>query len=763
MNASEAASPMPFEANRLQIDESSNGSNHDSVPASLAGALEATNAAAWAWSTNGGYAASIDNMAPPGLGLLDTNWLSPQYRDPADMDAFLMNLANGTHDNVEHWACPAALTTPEQEATVTIQPPLHTNLTNLNTTPSTWNATSMFPSKASRNRYYVDGTGARAPFGGKTQDSNSSESTQLHETEANIPNTPDEIFEAISLCPPEAYRSLLDGIATERNSGLVEIEPSDLPTQIQICICVGHYFEKFHPVFPFLRRSSFAHDASNNWHLLLAVAVVGSKYMYHSPNSQLKASLHRLLSLILTRYKYGLESVGEVNDADADYIPGCTTSNIVCPKLSMIQAGILNIVCLLHSGKKLAMEQAFVNRHYLIEACHTMELLANTTRFGSLIDLTRSGPDHIDSAWLAKESRVRTGMMIWTLDTLFVYEFQAKPLMRLDDIDAVLPCHEDIWEQPSSMQQGRRTLTNMTLAKALEILYVEKKLPPHLGTFSTGLLISAICQNTKDILTRDRIRLNSWTPTALPQDHLGLPSVHQEWLPRTQLASKWRNSACDCLDILHWPANGTTARNGGFENHIILQLHLARLLILVPVDSVQIFAAAYAPDGYVASGENHGQELATARFKVMQWAVQDHCKARLALVHCGALFWHVRRYSSGSPLEPYAVYIATLILWAFCACMKVPGAVEAIDPESQDAPDPSFLHLDRPLDDELVQTYVQVGHKMSAYIANVGSLEATDAPTRIAKEGALLLAKHSSMWGIERSYTRLLSLLSGAP
>ncbi|KAK1914027.1 hypothetical protein P3342_007273 [Pyrenophora teres f. teres] len=95
--------------------------------------------------------------------------------------------------------------------------------------------------------------------------------------------------------------------------------------------------------------------------------------------------------------------------------------------------------------------------------------------------------------------------------------------------------------------------------------------------------------------------------------------------------------------------------------------------------------------------------------------------------------------------------------------MKVPGAVEAIDPESQDAPDPSFLHLDRPLDDELVQTYVQVGHKMSAYIANVGSLDATDAPTRIAKEGVLLLAKHSSMWGIERSYTRLLTLLSGAP
>ncbi|KAI1525638.1 Fungal-trans domain containing protein, partial [Pyrenophora tritici-repentis] len=740
MNPSETDSPMPLEANKVHTDETINASNHDSVAASLVGALEDTSAAAWAWSTNGGYAASIDNMVPPGLGLLDTNWLSPQHRDPADMDAFLMNLGNVAHDNVEQWACPA-LTAPAQEATAAIQPPPHTNLHNLNATSRTWVATSAFPSKISGNRYYVDGTGARAPFGGKIQDSNSSKSTQLHEAEANIPNTPDEILESISLCPPEAYQSLLDGIATEGQSCMIGIEPSELPTQMQISICVGHYFEKFHPVFPFLRRSSFAHDVSNDWHLLLAVAVIGSKYMHHSPHSQLKESLSRLLSAILTRYKYGLESSGEVNDADTPYTPGCTKANRVCPNLSTLQAGILNIVCLLHSRKKLAVERAFVDRHYLVEACHSMELLTNTTRFGSLAELTKY--DNMARAWLAQELKVRTGMMIWTLDTLFVYEFQAKPFMRLDDIDAVLPCHEDIWEQTISMQRSRRSLTNMTLAEALEILYVEKRLPPHLGTFSTGLIISAICQNTKDILTRDRIRLNSWIPTALPQQHLGSPSVHQEWLPKTQLASKWRNSACDCLDILHWPANGVTARNGGFENHIILQLHLARLLILVPVDYVQTFAAISVLDEHIVSGANQGQELATARFKVMQWAIQDHCKARLALVHCGALFWHVRRYSSGSPLEPYAVYIATLTLWAFCWCMKVPGAVEAINPESQEVPDPSFLHLDRPLDDELVQTYVQVGNKMSAYIANVGNLEAADAPARIAKEGVLLLAKHS--------------------
>lgn len=110
--------------------------------------------------------------------------------------------------------------------------------------------------------------------------------------------------------------------------------------------------------------------------------------------------------------------------------------------------------------------------------------------------------------------------------------------------------------------------------------------------------------------------------------------------------------------------------------------------------------------------------------------------------------------------------------------MHLPEAIEAIGSESDEEPEPSFLHLDRPLDDELVQTYVRMGHKMSAYIANVGSLEHEAAPVRIAKEGISILAKSSGIssspdanspssardaghtWGIERSYINLLRLLT---
>jgi hypothetical protein len=362
---------------------------------------------------------------------------------------------------------------------------------------------------------------------------------------------------------------------------------------------------------------------------------------------------------------------------------------------------------------------------------------------------------------------------------MFVYEFQAKPLIQVEDIDVPLPCHEDMWEQPGLVRQNQRRLSSVTFTEALEMMYVEKRLPVDLGEFSMGALVSAIYRHTRDVVARDRIRLNSWTPTSTPQRRGDLPPpTQQDWLPTTRSSIKWRNSACDILDVLHWPANSKVARHSGFEHHTILQLHLARLIILAPTSAIQRFATGSASIGPALLDAEDGQSFATARVQVLQWVIRDHCKARLCLVHCGALFWHIRRYSCSSLFEPYAAYIATLILWAFCVCMHLPEAVEAIASESDEEPEPSFLHLDRPLDDELVQTYVRMGHKMSAYIANVGSLEHEAAPVRIAKEGISILAKASGVastsdrnssssaqdasytWGIERSYINLLRLLA---
>lgn len=346
--------------------------------------------------------------------------------------------------------------------------------------------------------------------------------------------------------------------------------------------------------------------------------------------------------------------------------------------------------------------------------------------------------------------------------------------MQLDDIRATLPSHDDVWEQPDSIQKGKRFFSSIKLLDAMNIIYIEKKLPPDLGEFSTGLLINAIYRNTKDVLARELVRLNSWTPTALAQQTSERSSIQSSWLPSTKTISRWRNSACDCLDVLHWPANSKAAQLSGSEHHTILHLHLARLIILPPTTAIQTFAteSILAQDDSANSQSN--PTVVTARYEVLQWVIRDQYKARLCLIHCGALYWHVRRYSCDSLLEPYAIYIATLVLWAFCVCMQLPDVVQASALDLHDVPEPSFLHLDRPIDDELVQTFVRVGHKMSAYISNVGSIQDRDAPAKILQEGISLLNRGYRIarsgeqrsaplqenpghtWGVEKSYLKSL-------
>lgn len=59
----------------------------------------------------------------------------------------------------------------------------------------------------------------------------------------------------------------------------------------------------------------------------------------------------------------------------------------------------------------------------------------------------------------------------------------------------------------------------------------------------------------------------------------------------SQTLSKWRNSACDCLDLLHWSANSKAALLSGLESHTILHLHLSRLILLTPTAHIQTFAS----------------------------------------------------------------------------------------------------------------------------------------------------------------------------
>lgn len=352
--------------------------------------------------------------------------------------------------------------------------------------------------------------------------------------------------------------------------------------------------------------------------------------------------------------------------------------------------------------------------------------------------------------------------------------------MELCDIKSFLPSTDDVWENPELVPSANMNVTRMTLVDAMQLMYMEKKFPPHLDEFSTTLLVNAIYRHTHTVLRGERNPLTSWTPSAIPQRVIvNGSSDDRGWFLTNPTTLKWRNSACDCLDILHWQANSKVAQLLGSEHPIILHLHLARIIILTPAECIRTLATTLVMTYRNSRNLGNNKTSSFINHQILQWVIRDRCKARLSIIHCGALYWHIRRYSRNSILEPYAIYMATLVLWAFCISMQLPEVIDAIPQDTETDPEPQFLHLDRPLDDELVQTFVRVGHKMSAHMSRIGNILSSGAPTKILKEGISLLEGGSRLtpsgeanstfthgscadhtgnytWGIEESYAVLL-------
>lgn len=349
-----------------------------------------------------------------------------------------------------------------------------------------------------------------------------------------------------------------------------------------------------------------------------------------------------------------------------------------------------------------------------------------------------------------------------------MFEIGVRPLLGLEAVSSRLPSHEDAWQSSLHDRQAQDALPSLTLTEALETLYIQKRLPQNLCEFSVTILIHSICRHTTQTLKAGRLRW--WVPSAAPE-HRSNPqqsSQRSDWFPSNEIASKWRNSACDSLDILHWQAHSKVANSSGFEHHTIMHLHLARIIILAPTACIRTLTALLTGTTQTGIREGDRSFLMIARKELLQWVSSDRYKCRLAVIHCAALYWHVRRYSCGSTQEPYAIFIATLVLWAFCVSMQLPEVVEATANDGETTPDPSFCHLDRPMDDELVQLFVRAGHKMCPNVSKVGNILDAQAAPRILREGrSILLAGARTVtnmgvtsshltWGLEECYAESL-------
>ncbi|RFU34835.1 hypothetical protein B7463_g1431, partial [Scytalidium lignicola] len=469
-------------------------------------------------------------------------------------------------------------------------------------------------------------------------------------------------------------------------------------------------------------------------------------------------------------------------------------------RLTYLQARILNVLGMFHSGNSRL--KAFAEEDLAILAATCIEnkmLMSDHYNYLRGAHNSEEG-DRILQQWLEGELQCRAGYFIWMLDCMIAYESNFRTHMNLSDGKAPLPCPEQIWDESLPPKAQLLILKNgpPSLCFALDVLYTEKTLLPNLGELSRILLIHGMYRRVWEVTRYHSDRLSDWAPSTLSEPRHRIASETTDRLLPNPVVSRWINGSCDCLDVLHWSAYTIILQASGFEHLTILQLHLSRLVLLAPVSDLQEFAKAKLrretrihSDSYLYPSM---QDLNCPK-SLLEWPMRDPSKARLAIIHAGSVFWYLRRYSCGAVIEPFAGYLATMVVWIYSVSnsaaklLAKPQSQEVIDvstPRTSEASHPNqgspeqpsqttledngnfnhynpssphqqiprgleqmgrhgttLIQLDRPCDDELVQLFVRFGDEMIPYMAQIGDIKCEDSAEKILREGIKLLCSHN--------------------
>lgn len=281
-------------------------------------------------------------------------------------------------------------------------------------------------------------------------------------------------------------------------------------------------------------------------------------------------------------------------------------------------------------------------------------------------------------------------------------------------------------------------------------MYIEKRLVPDLGELGHILLIHALYQRMWEVGDYFRRPLSFWNPTAKKQSRQTAIPSGSVWLPGIPSYSKWRNSACDSLDILHWAANSTVATAADLRNPTIQHLHSARIVLLAPFREIRSLAHSLVTEKVRWSERQQSLEW----HYILRWVKHDQYKARLTIIHAGATLLHARGNTSHAFHEPVAVFLATLVLWAYGSC-----CAQLADRGRPATGKNTVIHLDQPCDDELVQIFVREGQAIQGVLTGVGDICAPQGPAGVLRAGSETFVDLMS-WGISRKLKSILSRLA---
>ncbi|TPX12711.1 uncharacterized protein E0L32_000888 [Thyridium curvatum] len=501
------------------------------------------------------------------------------------------------------------------------------------------------------------------------------------------------------------------------------------------------YFENFDPILPIY------HDRVTNlnehWVLALAIATIGSQYTETQQFSQCVIPLHEFLRRAVAT---------ELERQDGSPV-----------SVTLLQATILSQVGMLYQGSARLRRLAKSRRSLFVDALESLSSsgVDQLKDMCATRDVSEQSLEGLWSQWLFEETTRRLCYAIWLLDCMAAYHFELQPLLALESAQWELP-HDELWGAQDIVvfRQKSRSST-------------KRQMKPDLGEYSNLLLLHGVYQELFKVKSYFDRGLSGWVPSIPQLGHLN-PAVANGGSAsdreRQNTLASWRSAAMDCVDVLHWAANGVVAQLLGAEHATVFHLHFSRVVLFSPYSKIRALASGLASLAETPQGSPLTQREATLKLEseVLEWAQRDEHKARLAALHCGCFFWHVRRYSCNAFYEPTSVFLATLVLWAYSSYASrapLPSRTSNSESSAEDPPDPTFIHLDRPCDDEMVQLFVRSGRPsvIRAYVAGVGDIYDAKGPLGILQEGRKLLVSMSTAWGrTTDANARIRLLLAGS-
>lgn len=271
-------------------------------------------------------------------------------------------------------------------------------------------ATVGSPSDASI--YYADGAASQSPvlhhkqpnqppvpvFSGQGSSplSPTLENIHTHMTEYNHP----QIWFS-----EESYVALIDYLKYTSGRDIPFSHTDSFPSLKELNEFAGLYFDRFHESFPLLHKASFL-SSRDGCVLELAIAAIGACYVGTAYARKCSESLHELVNKLL--------EIATSSYCNPNEFPGVFGLRRYPQRPTRLQARILNVLGMFHSGNMKLSSLAREGRAILVTTCIENKLLATNHYDGWQACLgTDEEGDRFLQQWLEGELKCRAGYFVW--------------------------------------------------------------------------------------------------------------------------------------------------------------------------------------------------------------------------------------------------------------------------------------------------------------------------------------------------------------